>query len=103
MIETDPLGFVGTIVAMGFAAYVMRAGGYWLIGHFRIGPRVERMLNALPGAVIAASVVPIVAKGGLSALCAVGAAVITMTVVRNDFAAVVAGVATAALVRLAGF
>jgi branched chain amino acid efflux pump len=91
------------VVAMVFAAYGMRIGGYWLIGHFHIGPRLQRMLNALPGAVIAASVLPIVVKGGFSALCAVAAAVVTMMIVRSNFAAVVAGIAAAALVRAAGF
>ncbi len=103
MIETNPLGYAGMVAAMMIAAYTMRAGGFWLIGHFVIGPRLQRMLNALPGAVIAASVVPIVVKSGVSALCAVSAAVITMMIARNNFAAVVAGIAAAALVRAAGF
>ena len=102
MIESDPLHFVATVAAMGLAAYLTRIGGYWLIGRFPIGKRVHRMLDALPGAVITASVLPILAKGGLSAGLAVGASMLTMVVVRNDFAAVVAGVAVAALARAAG-
>ena len=102
MIEADPLGFTGMVAAMALAAYGMRAGGYWLLGHFHIGPRLQRMLNALPGAVIAASVAPIVAKGGVSAVCAVAAAVVAMYFARSNFAAVVAGVGAAALVRAAG-
>ena len=42
-------------------------------------------------------------RGGVSALAAVGVALIVMIVVRKDFAAVAAGLATAALVRAAGF
>ena len=103
MSENDPLGFVAVVLAMALVAYLMRAGGYWLIGRIPIGPRLLRMLDALPGAVIASSVVPLALKGGPSALLAVGAAGITMVVVRNDFAAVLAGVATAALVRTVGF
>jgi len=103
MIDGNPLGYAGMLVTMAIAAYGMRIGGFWLIGHFQIGPRLQRMLNALPGAVIAASVLPIVSKGGLSALCAVAAAVVTMLVARNNFAAVVAGVGAAALVRASGF
>lgn len=102
MIETNPLGYAGMVVVMALAAYSMRAGGFWLIGHFVIGPRLQRMLNALPGAVIAASVVPIVVRNGVSAACAVAAAVIIMLVARNNFAAVVAGVGAAVLVRAAG-
>ena len=102
MIESDPFGYAGALAAMTAAVYLMRAGGYWLIGHFRIGARLHRMLDALPGAVIAATVAPILAHGGASAPLAVAAATLTMIAVRNDFAAVVAGVAMAALVRAAG-
>ncbi len=102
MTEPNPLGFAGIVAVMVVSAYGMRVAGYWVIGHFHIGPRLQRMLKALPGAVIAASVVPVVAKGGLSALCAVAASVVTMLVVRNNFAAVVAGVGAAALARAAG-
>lgn len=103
MSESDPAGFIAVIVVMGLVAYLMRAGGYWLIGRITIGPRLRRMLDALPGAVIAATVVPLALKGGPSALLAVGAAGLTMWIVRNDFAAVIAGVAVAALVRAGGF
>ncbi len=102
MIDAHPLGYVGMLAAMVAGAYGMRIGGYWLIGYIRIGPRLERMLNALPGAVIAASVVPVVAKGGFSAVLAVAASMVTMLVARNNFAAVVAGVGAAALARAAG-
>jgi uncharacterized membrane protein len=102
MSESDPFGFVAVLVAMTAVAYLMRASGYWLIGRLPIGPTARRMLDALPGAVIASSVVPLALKGGPSALLAVCAAGLTMLVVRNDFAAVIAGVAVAALVRMAG-
>jgi uncharacterized membrane protein len=102
MSENDLSGFIAVIVAMGVVAYLMRAGGYWLIGRMTIGPRARRMLDALPGAVIASSIAPLALKGGPSALLAVAAAGATMLVVRNDFAAVVVGVAVAALVRAAG-
>jgi uncharacterized membrane protein len=101
MIENDPLGFFALLLAMTFAVYVTRAGGYWLIGRVPIGPRLHRMLEALPGAVIAATVAPILLTGGIVAWLAVIAAALTMIVVRNDFVAVLAGVAVAALARAA--
>jgi uncharacterized membrane protein len=103
MIERDPLTYMGALAAMTCAVYVMRAGGYWLIGRVTISPRLRRMLDTLPGAVIAATVAPILMKGGVSTSLAVIAAVAAMIVVRNDFAAVVAGVGIAALVRAVGF
>jgi uncharacterized membrane protein len=102
MIDAHPLGYAGMLAVMTAGAYGMRIGGYWLIGYIRIGPRLERMLIALPGAMIAASVVPVVAKGGPSAMLAVAASVVTMLIARNNFAAVVAGVGAAALARAAG-
>jgi uncharacterized membrane protein len=88
---------------MTIAVYLTRAGGYWLIGRVTIGPRLRKMLDALPGAIIAATIAPLLLHGGFSALCAVGAALAAMILSRNDFAAVAAGLGTAALVRAAGF
>lgn len=90
------------ILAMAVAVYLTRAGGYWLIGRFTIGPRVRRALDTLPGAVIVATIAPVLVHGGVSGLVAVAAAGLTMIFVRRDFAAVVAGVAVAAAVRAVG-
>jgi uncharacterized membrane protein len=102
MIARDPLGFAALLAAMMVAVFAMRAGGYWLLGRFTIRPRLHRMLDALPGVVIASIVAPILVRSGLSAGCAMLAAIVTMIFVRNDFAAVVAGIAAAALARAAG-
>lgn len=103
MSEKDPLGWIAILAAMALAVYLTRAGGYWLIGRVPMGPRLRRMLDALPGAIIAATVAPLLAHGGVSALVAAIAALAAMIAVRNDFAAVAAGVVAAALVRAAGF
>ena len=99
----DPLGYAIVIVVMTVVVYITRAGGFWLIGRVKIGPQLARMLDALPGAIIAATIAPLLLRGGVSAFCAVGVALFVMIVVRKDFAAVAAGLATAALVRAAGF
>ena len=99
----DPLGYAIVIAVMTVVVYITRAGGFWLIGRVKIGPRLARMLDALPGAIIAATIAPLLVRGGVSALAAVGVALLVMIVVRKDFAAVAAGLATAALVRAAGF
>jgi uncharacterized membrane protein len=87
---------------MTLAAFATRAGGYWLIGRFAIRPRLHRMLDALPGVMIASIVAPVLVRSGVSALLAVAAAMIAMRTLRSDFAAVVAGMAVAALARAAG-
>lgn len=96
MIESDPKGFLLLVAAMTCTVYLTRAGGYWLIGRVTIGPRLRRMLDALPGAVIAATIAPILVQGGLRAVLAMFAAAAVMYLCRNDFAAVAAGVAAAA-------
>lgn len=103
MSERDPVGFAIVILVMMAVVYLTRAGGYWLIGRVTIGPRLRKMLDALPGAIIAATIAPLLLHGGPSALCAVAAALAAMILLRNDFAAVVAGLGTAALVRAVGF
>lgn len=103
MSEHDPLGWIAVIAAMALTVYITRAGGFWLIGRFTLGPRLRKMLNALPGAIIAATIAPLMIHGGMSAFAAVTAALLAVVTVRNDFAAVVAGVGVAALVRAGGF
>ena len=91
MIERDPLSYSAMLAAMAAAVILCRIGGYWLLGRFSIGPRLRKILNALPGAVIASTIAPILV-----------AAALTMIAVRNDFAALAAGVLIAAGARAAG-
>ncbi|HZD89284.1 MAG TPA: AzlD domain-containing protein [Pseudolabrys sp.] len=103
MSERDPVGWIAILAAMAAAVYVTRAGGFWLIGRVPMSPRLERMLAALPGSIIAATIAPLLVHGGVSALSTALAALAVMLALRNDFAAVLAGVGAAALVRALGF
>ena len=69
---------------MAAATYAMRAGGFWLMAHVALTPRVRRMLGALPGSIIAALVLPLVAKTGPVAVLAVSAAAAAMILRRNE-------------------
>jgi uncharacterized membrane protein len=51
---------VATIVLMAIVTYLLRAGGYWLVGRFTLTPRFEAALTYLPGAVLTALVIPAV-------------------------------------------
>jgi len=102
MIERDPLSYSAMLAAMAAAVILCRIGGYWLLGRFSIGPRLRKILNALPGAVIASTIAPILFTGGVAAWVALVAAALTMIAVRNDFAALAAGVLIAAGARAAG-
>lgn len=100
------LGIYGVfiaIVAMAVATYPMRAGGFWLMGHVPLTPRLRRILEALPGTVVVATVLPILLREGLAAGAAIAAALLVTFIRRNDFVALIAGVGAAAAVRAMGF
>ena len=90
------------ILVMAAITYLMRIAGFWLMGHVPLTPRIRRMLEALPGAVIAATVLPIVAKLGLPAALAIAVVLIMMVRFRNEFLAIATGIGVAALVRAGG-
>jgi uncharacterized membrane protein len=99
---TDDLGAAGVwwvIAAMAIVTYAMRAGGYLLMAYVPMTGRVRAFLQALPGAVVVALIVPVVARGGVPAAAAVLVALAVMAWRRNDLIAVVCGVAAAALAR----
>jgi uncharacterized membrane protein len=102
-IEGADAGALVAILAMGVVTYAMRGGGFWLMSHVTPSARVRRMLETLPGAVVVAAVLPIVVRDGVAAMLAIAAAVLVTLVRRNDFIAVIAGMAVAAGLRAAGW
>ena len=102
-IETADFGVLAAFAAMAVATYAMRAGGFWMMQHVPPSARLRRMLEALPGSVIVAAVLPIVVRDGITAILAIGAAVVAMLLTRRDIVAVVAGMAVAVAARAAGW
>lgn len=98
-----PYAAFAAILAMAAATQLMRLGGFWLMGHVPITPRVRRMLEALPGSVVVALVLPVVVKTGPTGYLAVGAVIVSMLLRRNEFLAVAIGIAVATLCRWYGF
>ncbi|MEC9469990.1 MAG: AzlD domain-containing protein [Pseudomonadota bacterium] len=97
----DPI-FVLAVLGMTAVTYALRAGGYWVMGQLPITPRVRRGLEALPGAIIVSTILPIVLKGGLAvALCLVVAAAAQVTL-RKEYVAVFCAAGAAAALRAAG-
>jgi uncharacterized membrane protein len=80
-----------------------RLGGYWLMGYVNVTPRVRRMLDALPGSIIVAAALPVAVNGGPVVVFAILAALGVAIVLRNDFIAVITGMAVAAAARAFGF
>lgn len=80
-----------------------RLGGYWLMGYVHVTPRIRRMLDALPGSIIVAAALPVAVNGGVVVMFAIAAAMVVTIIRRNDFIAVITGMAVAALARAVGF
>lgn len=80
-----------------------RLGGYWLMGYVNVTPRIRRMLDALPGSIIVAAALPVAVNGGPVVIFAILAAMAVTIIRRNDFIAVIVGMAVAAGARALGF
>jgi uncharacterized membrane protein len=72
------------------------------MGHIPLTKRVRRVLEILPGAIMAATIVPIVAKVGPAALIAVLVAAGSMIVKRNEFIAAGLALVAVSLARAYG-
>ncbi len=96
-------GVLAAILAMAIATYAMRAIGFWFMARVPLTARLRRMLEALPGSVVVATVLPIVVREGPAAARAIAAAAAAMLMWRKDIAAVIAGMAVAAAARAAGW
>lgn len=88
------------IMAMAAAAFICRAGGYFLMRYVPITPRVEVALRMIPMAIVASMLAVAAVRGGPPEWAGIAAAMVTMAIVRNDFAAILAGIATVAGLRL---
>lgn len=99
LMRTDVMIVVGV---MALVTIILRTAGFWLMGFVPVTPRVKRMLNALPGSIIAAAVLPVVVQGGLVAALAVVSAMVSMWLTRSDFVAVITGMSVAAAARYFG-
>jgi len=102
MPDTLSVGAPVAILVMALVAYALRAGGFWLMARVPMTPRVRGMLAALPGSIVAATVLPIVFRNGPPAALAMAAVAAVMILARNQFLAIAIGVAVAAVARGAG-
>ncbi|MET0221387.1 MAG: AzlD domain-containing protein [Tardiphaga sp.] len=100
MLRSDVMLAFAVMTAVTVAS---RLGGYWLMGYVNVTPRVRRMLDALPGSIIVAASLPVAVTGGPVVMFAIAAAMAVTIVRRNDFIAVITGMAVAAAARALGF
>jgi uncharacterized membrane protein len=90
------------IVAMAVATYLCRAAGVVLMSRVRLTPAVERALRALPGSIVVATVLPIIIKAGAAAILGLAAALVVMSVARNELLALLAGLLAVSAARALG-
>lgn len=91
------------ILLAAVVTYFCRVGGHFVVSFIKPSRRVEKALAALPGCIIISIVLPIVARTGIVAAVAVGAAIAAMAVKRNEIFALAVGMAAAMSLRAAGF
>ncbi|MDX5361149.1 MAG: AzlD domain-containing protein, partial [Alphaproteobacteria bacterium] len=65
--SVDPEALL-VIAMMAVVTYVTRTGGYFLLGFVTLTPAVRRGLEALPGAVLIAILVPMALRDGIAGL-----------------------------------
>jgi uncharacterized membrane protein len=88
---------------MALVTYLCRVGGVVIMNRVRLTPMVERALAALPGSIVAATVLPIALKSGPAAMAGILAAAVTTKLLRSEFGAIAVGLAVAAAIRALGF
>jgi uncharacterized membrane protein len=103
MNEPLQFGVFYAIAAMAAVTAFTRFAGFWMMGRVNLTPRILRMLEALPGSVVAALVVPVIVKEGLPAGAAMVAVAVLMIWRRNEFLALAVGIAVAAGIRALGY
>lgn len=95
-------GPIAGILAMALTTYFTRVAGFWLMAHVPMTVRVRRMLETLPGAIVVATIVPLVARAGMAGLIGIGVTFAGMLLRRNEFLAVALGLTAISLARAYG-
>lgn len=95
-------GSLAAILAMALASYLCRVLGVILMAHVPLTTPVRRGLAALPGSIIVAIIAPLVVRGGPAALAALGAALVSMLIRRNELLALAVGLTVVTILRALG-
>jgi uncharacterized membrane protein len=101
-ILAGPFGAYLAIAAMAVATYLCRAGGVVLMSRVRLTRRIERALQALPGSIVVATVLPIAIRAGVPAMIGLAAALTTMSLTRHELPALLVGLVAVSAARAAG-
>ena len=99
---TGPAADYVAVLLMTVATFSCRAAGFLFMSRVPVTPRIERALKALPGSIVIATILPVAAQAGPSALLGLAAAISVMAVSRFELAGVFAGLATVTAARAMG-
>jgi uncharacterized membrane protein len=91
------------IAVMSLVTIFIRFAGFWIMGHIPLTPFVKATLEALPGAILISTVVPICIKTGGVALIGLGVSIVVMYFTMKDYVALFAGLAVVSIFRFYGF
>lgn len=87
------------ILAMMATTILAKVMGFWILGRVPLTPRVRRGLEALPGGVILATIVPITLESGLPGMAGIAVATLVMIATRKDWVAIALGLAIVGAIR----
>lgn len=90
------------ILAMALATYAVRVAGHWIMGRVPLTPFVRAALEALPGAIVVSTIVPLGLRGGPSALIGIAATILAALAFRRDIVSLGCGLGTVIAVRALG-
>ena len=89
------------IAGMAAVTYATRASGLWVGNRLKVTPRLEGVLDALPGAILVSLVAPAVARAGIPGLVAAGVTSLFAVRLRGNIVVpMIVGVAVLLSVRL---
>lgn len=95
----DPLS-LATILGMALVTYLTRFTGLWLMGRFKLPPRLEAGLRYIPGAVLISIVAPAALTQGPAEIVAAALTVFAAARTKNLLLAMLVGVVAVACLRL---
>ena len=98
VLSISTMGFIA-ILGMAVVTYVTRAGGFWLMGHVSITPRIERFLRHMASGVLIAIVTAAAMNGDVAMWIGLGAVLVIMLLTRRSMTAILIGMAITAALR----
>ena len=100
VIEAAGSGAVLIIAIMALVTLATRWGGVWVMGHVPLKPVVKRFISAMSSSVLIAVLAPLAMDGDAGARVALAVTALFMWLLRKPLPSVIAGMLSAALVRL---